>query len=142
MADTPDSGVVELIIAVDLDPKNPEEPLALKSLDAAPGGDGGEDWRKLTLELLGKSGLSYDEACEMVSKHLAGEVEPDEEEPDAFSMHREKRPDHEPPMHKAFGDRPDKPHGMKAAFGRAIGKKDTDGAGVFGERDEDDEEER
>ena len=85
MTDSPEvpSDVVELIIAVDLNPSDPEEPINVNSVDVrgkGEDGEGGDDWRGLVVQLLmgdPESGvqsdsISYDEAVQAVSRVLEG----------------------------------------------------------------------
>lgn len=78
MAEVPND-VVELIIAVDLNPSDPEEPINVNDVKVNPKGeDGEEDWKKLTMQLLEAADIkvsSYDEAAEAVSEILQDDVE-------------------------------------------------------------------
>ena len=84
------SDVVELIIAVDLNPSNPEEPINVSNVDVrgkGEGGDNGGDWKSLCMKLLGTSDISFEEASKM-----AGDKGEPAEEKDPFSMHRSSKP--------------------------------------------------
>lgn len=127
-------GIVELIIAVDLDPSDPEEPLNVSSVDVRDKGEGGagdEDWRGLTMQLLmgdpasgvTSDGIGYDEAVEAVSRALGGMSEPE----DPFTKAGKPKDKPKPP-HRGGGG------GMKEALDRALGRKDED------EDDDEDEE--
>lgn len=86
MAEIP-SDVVELIIAVDLNPSDPEEPINVNSVDVrdkdeVPGGSRqpDEDWKKLTMQLLEAADIKvsgYEQAAQAVAEILADD---DEEE--------------------------------------------------------------
>ena len=120
MSDVP-SDIVELIIAVDLNPTDPEEPINVSSVDVRDKGGssaGDEDWKGLTVQLLmgdPASGItsdqvSYEQAVEAVAKVLGDE----EEEQDAFSMHSKKP---QPPA--PSGRRPE--GGMKKTLSHILG---------------------
>jgi len=122
-----DSDIVELILAVDLNPSNPEEPININSVDVRDKGDGGdeggEDWKKLAMQLLmgdpasgvTSDAISYDEAVEATARALGGEEST--EEPDAFSKARSgAQGEPEGPMPGGQG-------GMKMALDRALGRK-------------------
>lgn len=138
------SDVVELIIAVDLNPTDPSEPLNVSSVDVRDKGEGGgskggEDWKKLAMQLLmgdPKAGvtsdsISYDEAVEATARCL-GDSEESETEKDPWGRSKPRRePQDEPdmPFHKGgrsdFGEK--KPGGgMKMALNRALGRKDDE----------------
>ncbi|WP_299314382.1 hypothetical protein [uncultured Halomonas sp.] len=136
MATTPEdmSNIVELIIAVDLDPTDPMEPLNVKDVKVGePGeeGTGGEDWKDLTMQLLmgtpaagvTSDDISYEEAVEAVSRALEGKEM--DEAPDFFSK-----------AGKAGEDAPVAPFGPKGGGGMRMA---LDRA--LGNRKEDDEEE-
>jgi hypothetical protein len=76
------SDVVELIIAVDLNPSDPEEPINVNDVKVNPKGeggeDGGEDWKKLTMQLLEAADIrctSYEDCAEAVAEILQDDVE-------------------------------------------------------------------
>lgn len=146
------SDVVELIIAVDLNPKDPQEPINVNDVSVKPKGEAsqdGEDWKKLTMQVLmgdPKSGvqsdnISYDEAVEAVARVL-GDSEPEEKD-DPFTKASSRRsepekPEGDSPFEKKRDSRPfDKKRGggMKAALERAVGKKPP-----FESGEDDDEE--
>lgn len=126
------SDIVELIIAVDLNPSDPEEPINVKGVDVrgegeVPGGfrQPDEDWRKLTMQLLmgdPKAGvtsdsISYDEAVSAVARALGDE----EEASDPFSKAKGLGGDQEKP-----GMLFRKGNGMKSALNRALGRDDEE----------------
>jgi hypothetical protein len=127
MEDMSGSDIVELIIAVDLNPSDPEEPLNVSSVDVrdkGEGGDGGGDWQKLAMQLLmgdpasgvTSDSISYDEAVDAVARVLGKEEEPEAEDP--FS--RATRRPQEPGMGMGGGQ------GMKMALDRALGRRDDE----------------
>lgn len=135
MSEVPND-IVELIIAVDLNPNDPSEPINVKDVnvrDQGEEGDGEGDWRKLCMQVLmgdPRSGVTsdsidYDEAVEAVAR-LLGDDKPEEDiekKPDPFSRAnsggrmREDKP--ERPTHGGGG-------GMRAALENAIGRKKED----------------
>lgn len=123
------SDVVELIIAVDLNPKDPQEPINVNDVSVKPKGEAsqdGEDWKKLTMQVLmgdPRSGVqsdsvSYDEAVEAVSRVL-GDPMPEEKE-DPFSKLTSSTGESEKP-----GDMPKrKSGGMKGTLDRILNLKE------------------
>ena len=134
------SDVVELIIAVDLNPSDPEEPINVNDVKVSPkgeGGEDGEDWKGLATQLLmgdPASGvtsdkISFEEATEAVSRVLEGDDGGEGADPFSKASRSEPRAPERPskPKKKSGG-------GMKAALDRALGKPGDD-------EDEDEEEE-
>ncbi len=76
-----DSDIVELIIAVDLNPSDPEELINVNNVDVRSKGEGAdeteEDWKGLVMKLLADAGedtegMDYYEAAEAVSRVTDG----------------------------------------------------------------------
>ncbi len=121
------SDIVELIIAVDLNPSDPEEPLNVSSVDVRDKGEGGEeggDWQKLAMQLLmgdpasgvTSDSISYDEAVEAVARVLGKDEEPEEEDPFSKATRRPQKPG----MGMGGGK------GMRMALDRALGRRDDE----------------
>lgn len=135
------SDIVELVIAVDLNPKDPEEPINVNDVKVKNKGEGGEDdgedWKDLTMKLLkadpaaevDSDDLSYEEAKEAVDRVTGDQREPEEEE-DPFdkAMKPKDKPKPEPkgrPSDSPFGGAP-KSGGVKEAIGNLMGKPKKD----------------
>ena len=114
MQDNIPSDIVELIIAVDLNPSDPEEPINVNDVKVNPkdgeggGGEPGEDWKKLTMQLLEAADIrvsSYDEAAEAVAEILQDDVE---DESPFDKANKRPAPDKAPALPHLMGnDEPD-----------------------------------
>lgn len=128
MMDNTPSDIVELIIAVDLNPSDPEEPLNVSSVDVRDKGEGGaegsDDWRGLVMQLLmgdpasgvTSDSISYDEAVEAVARVLGKDEEPEAEDPFSKATRRPQKPG----MGMGGGK------GMMMALDRALGREDDE----------------
>lgn len=133
MEDMSGSDIVELIIAVDLNPSDPEEPLNVSSVDVrdkGEGGDGGGDWQKLAMQLLmgdpasgvTSDSISYDEAVDAVARVLGEDTEPAE---DPFSKATRRSGPQDKPGAQ-YGSPYDGKGSMMMALDRALGRKDDE----------------
>jgi hypothetical protein len=133
MATEVPSDIVELIIAVDLNPTDPEEPINVSSVDVRGKGegapDGGEDWRGLCIQLLmgdpasgvTSDGISFSEATDAAARVLGEEEGP----MDPFSMHKSRQ---EAPDAPKVASRPGGGGGggLKANLNRILGTEKED----------------
>jgi hypothetical protein len=107
MAEKPASDIVELIIAVDLDPTNPEEPLNVTSVDKSEGM--GKDQSPLCarlfkilakmdpeMEAVTKSDLKDDEKIGALEKLAHAQPEEAQDEADAFDKARDRKSERTP----------------------------------------------
>ena len=117
-----DSDVVELIIAVDLDPSDPSEPINVGDVKVNPkgegGSEGGEDWQGLLMDLMEAEGISdgpvsYQEAMDLVKNR-----EPRKVEDDPFAKAQMKE--------EVAGPSPDKGEGFMAAADKALRPDEED----------------
>ena len=117
------SDVVELIIAVDLNPSNPEEPINVKSAEVAPkGGDDASD-TKLVEQLLaavskmdpdiamaiGKAGDNPRAAVREIEKLSKNAPEHAQDEAEPFDRAMEQKPKRPAPEPREDFSRPEKP---------------------------------
>lgn len=136
------SDVVELIIAVDLNPSDPEEPINVNDVKVSPKGeggeDGGDDWKGLVTQLLmgdpasgiTSDDISFEMAKDAVSRVLEGDSGEDMDPFSKASMSEPRKPEAPSKPKKKGGG------GMKAALDRALGGK----PGEPGDEDEDEDE--
>lgn len=124
--DTPND-VVELIIAVDLDPSDPEEPINVNDVKVRDKGESdqtdGEDWKGLAIQLLmgdPASGVTSDSIGFDEAKAAAARVLEDDEpkqKPDPFEKANLMQKGSRGPKHGG---------GMRAALERTMGRKKDD----------------